>query len=63
MVTRSGIVALRVNPEERQLIEQLAAHEERSLSDTMRRIILKAAKERAPTDRRQDGTLAVSTGP
>ena len=62
MVTRSGIVALRVSAEERQLIEQYAQREDRSISAAMRRIILKTVKNESAHDRQDRGALAVSTG-
>lgn len=44
-MAREDIFAMRVSPEERKLIEHLAAHEERTPSDTVRRILRDRARQ------------------
>lgn len=60
---RPIIVGVRVSTEEHAALEQLAEECERTIPDTLRWLARRATKEqRAPTDRRQDGALSVSTG-
>lgn len=59
MVTRPDMFTIRVTPEERQLIDGIAAREERTPSDAVRRILLAKAREMgitpsAPKDERHE---------
>jgi predicted DNA-binding protein len=44
-VERPDIFAIRVSPEERQMIDRLAEREERTPSDTVRRLVRERARE------------------
>lgn len=57
------VVGTRLSAEEHGFLMEIAEREERPVSDVLRRIVRQAVKttERAPTDRRQDGALAVSS--
>jgi len=41
---RTAIISVRISPEERKWLERMAQHEERTLGDTLRRVIRQASK-------------------
>jgi hypothetical protein len=61
---RTDMFAMRITADERKLIEQLAAREERSASDAIRRLIRRAVQsnERAPATK-QGSALVGATDP
>lgn len=61
---RTEIFSLRVSPDERKLIDRLAASEERTPSDVVRRLIRQAmqSNERAPAAK-QGNALVGATDP
>jgi predicted DNA-binding protein len=61
-VARPDIFAIRVSPEERQMIDRLAEREERTPSDVVRRLIRQAIQnnERTPSRQEVSAPAAVS---
>jgi predicted DNA-binding protein len=45
VIARPDIFAIRVSPEERQMIDRLAEREERTPSDAVRRLVRERARE------------------
>jgi hypothetical protein len=43
-LVRTQIISVRISPEERRWLERLAQEEERTLGDTLRRVIRRAAQ-------------------
>jgi hypothetical protein len=62
-VTRPDIFAIRVSPEERQMIDLLAEREERTPSDAVRRLIRQAVQndERAPAAKQGSAPVSAAS--
>jgi hypothetical protein len=65
-VARQDLFTMRVTPEERQLIARLAAQEQRSAADAIRRLIHRAVAqhdERTPQPLSRERALVRATDP